>query len=114
MSRFYGVKVFEVRAEHVRLISETALDWRYDGLGGVAVSTKRPYGSSSMGDICRALGWSKEGDDGWGPCFTEKQNDAALAIHQQTEVVWEILRDNVTTGIQPGRYSCESGTWVKA
>lgn len=50
--------------------------------GGIGLNSKRPFGNSdATGDILELIGAVPEGDDGYGACWSSKQNEYADGLY---------------------------------
>lgn len=101
---------FELSEDHLKLLSNFYITWQDSYNGAPEVNPKRPYGDSMiLNSICEILGWETEEE------YLEEDEDLmdeAFAIHKEMETVLQILVDNATIGISPGKYKGE-WNWKK-
>lgn len=72
---------FELKPEHIKLLSSAYIGWNDAEYGAPEIDPKRPYGNSDVEeDICDILGWDRKED-------LEKARD----IHVETRVALEII-----------------------
>lgn len=84
---------FTVTDDHLRLLDRINIG--YDDsteFGAPEVDPKRPYGNSDVyGDIGEILGVQPDGEDDWGPEFSDAQRERFRRIHRDMETVLQIL-----------------------
>lgn len=101
---------FTLTEDHLKLLRAMFVEWDDCESGAPAVDPKRPYGNSNVpSDIRRLLGWPQPNEDD-----EEKSNDAAYALHRETEQALQIVLHH---GPVPGRYVLTSkydrSSWTK-
>ena len=75
-------EIFELKEEHLKLLSAMWVVWENDYDGAPAIDIKRPYGNSSVyEDVFELLGYEFDRDEG----LTNDQIEQATAIHRETE-----------------------------
>ena len=83
---------FLLTAQHLKLLRNAHVDWDATEYGAPAIDPKRPYGNGDVeADVCRLLGWNKEGDDGSQLCWSSRQRQTAMSIHRGTETALQII-----------------------
>jgi hypothetical protein len=90
---FDNIKIFELKQEHIDLLSETYLDWDNCEYGAPCINCKRPYGNSDVeNDIAEIIklpkkgNWDKE-EEMWNDEAREKLYD----LHKETEIALQII-----------------------
>ena len=91
---------FEFTEDHLKLLRQMSVGWQEycDGeySGAPEIDPKRPYGNSGMTqiatDVAETLGWEPEcrNDHDGERWFSEKQIEAALKVHRQTEIALQL------------------------
>lgn len=95
------MKEFELKEEHIKLLSRAWIDWDNFETGAPAINPKRPYGNSDVaGDVAEILGWKIELDDE--DRMIEEQEVAAYEIHEETLTALQIILQCKT--FKPGIY----------
>lgn len=95
-------KLFELTADHIKLLQEACIRWEDCETGAPAIDCKRPYGNSYVpGDIAEILGW-EIGEDG----LTEEQKKKAYALHKETETALQIIL--TCKAFEPGKFKMNS------
>lgn len=107
-----GSLTFEVTEDHRRLLRRMCIGWEDCEYGAPAVDCKRPYGNSGVTeDICEILGWDYDEDDG----PSREQADRARAIHEEMQVVLQILVNTAALPLgQFVRSATYSADWSRA
>lgn len=93
------VKIFKVKPEHIKLLKQMYVSWNNCEYGAPTVDPKRPYGNSSVTQDIHKILTDSEGEP------TEKQENKYNSLHQEMEVVLQILLCNLR--IKPGTYEAE-------
>lgn len=79
---------FELKAEHLQLLSLACVDWDESEFGAPAINPKRPYGNSGVAyHIFDILGWVQEDEDG----LTDEEWEKAVSLHRETQTALEII-----------------------
>lgn len=96
---------FTLTAEHVTLLRNTSVSWNDLEVGAPTIDPKRPYGNGDhITDICRILGWPKEGDNGHEPCWSSTQRKRARVLHGDLETALQVVL--AAGSFEPGLYGC--------
>ncbi len=104
-----NIKTFEVTEDHIKLLGKSWVSWDCYSLGAPGIDAKRPYGNKDvLGDIAEILGWQT---------LDERELEIkAKKVHNELEIVLEILLSHVATGIKPGPYKQRTAfgrDWVR-
>lgn len=92
------MRIFELKEEHIKLLSNAIIRWQDCEYGAPEISPKRPYGNSYVeGDIANIL-W-KTNDDYE---LTEEQNEYCRKVHEETLIALQIILSCKT--FTPGVY----------
>jgi hypothetical protein len=101
MADFFG-KEFVVTDQHIKLLKEMNVSWWDCEFGAPAIDCKRPYGNSDVyRDIAEILDIKPDENDE----FSEDQQFDMDEIHEDMQVVLQILVVNADKGIKPGTYT---------
>ncbi len=98
----YDMTEFLVTEDHIKLVEKFYVKWFDCEYGAPCIDPKRPYGNSGVvNDIADILGWEipEYGTPEWDE-MSQKCGD----IHQETQVVLQILTCHAREGIRPGLY----------
>ena len=80
----------EVHEDHLKLMRQLNVDWRYCEFGAPAIDPKRPYGTSDVyEDIAKILGLPPQNDDTWE--YPQEQVDYMLRRHAEMKHFLQIL-----------------------
>lgn len=83
---------FQVTEQHVKLLRSMWVGWSNCEFGAPEIDPKRPYGNSSVyHDIGEILNIEPEGGSPDDREFTDEQKDAMRALHEETQVVLQIV-----------------------
>ncbi|TSC82220.1 MAG: hypothetical protein G01um101420_524 [Parcubacteria group bacterium Gr01-1014_20] len=107
--------VFEITANHIKLLEECYVQWLNIEFGAPGIDPKRPYGNSMMiyEQIAEIIGLQlvKIDDE---VRATNEQREICRKLHEELEIVLAILLSNPQAGIQPGKYvQNESEKWER-
>lgn len=92
------MKEFELKEEHIKLLSKAYIDLSNCETGAPEIDPKRPYGNSYVaGDVAEILGWEIE-EDG----LTDDQFEDAMMLHYGTVQALQIILQCKT--FKPGIY----------
>ncbi|MFA6199178.1 MAG: hypothetical protein WC679_02065 [Bacteroidales bacterium] len=98
------MKSFELKKEHILLLSKMYVSWDECEFGAPSIDPKRPYGNSwVLGDMADILGISYD-DDSDNP-FTEEQESYLYELHYELETALQIVLN--TLSFVPGTYYVE-------
>lgn len=82
------IERFEIKEEHLKLLSKAYVDWNDADFGAPTIDPKRPYGNSNVeGEISKILGWKYDKGD---------EDDEMIeyqftnAIHKETQKALQI------------------------
>ncbi len=93
-------KEFELKEEHVKLLSSTYVGWQDCETGAPAIDPKRPYGNSSVAlDIYEVLTgeFIDDSED-----LGEELVDEYMKLHEETETALQIILQ--TKSFEVGTY----------
>jgi hypothetical protein len=102
---------FEITEDHLKLVRAMEMGWDDSEFGAPGIDSKRPYGNSTVYyDIAEILEIEPE-EDG----FSSDQESFMFDVWQDTQIVLQILIDNLDTGIKAGNVYTkdeETDKWV--
>jgi hypothetical protein len=103
---FEEFKYFEVKPEHIKLLSKMWVSWESGEFGAPAIDCKRPYGNSYViGDIAEILGLQPQTDEYGEVTFSEAQEEFMNEIHKETQTALQVCL--TTLSFVPGLYKSE-------
>ena len=98
------MKSFELKQEHIQLLSNAYIEWDDCEFGAPCIDPKRPYGNSWVyGDIAEILNiqYDEDADEP----FTEEQESYFLELHEELKTALQIIL--CTNSFIPGVYVCD-------
>jgi hypothetical protein len=105
-----GIKIFELKDVHIKLLSKAHVDWNNCEFGAPTIDPKRPYGSSFVWpDLAESLGLRPDYDGDW----SGENFSAMMEIHKETQIALQIF---LKTGkMETGVYEADeySYNWKK-
>ena len=105
-----GIKIFEVKDVHIKLLSKAYVDWNNCEFGAPSIDPKRPYGSSFVWpDLAEAL----ELRPGYSGDWSDEDYKKMTKVHEETGTALQIF---LKTGkMETGVYEAEeySTKWRK-
>lgn len=102
------METFELKPEHVKLLSGAYVSWGDCEYGAPAINCKRPYGNSDVEeDIITVLGWWPEGVDEEDDVFIESPEYRKLCIraeqiHKETQIALQVILQHQS--FEPGMF----------
>lgn len=97
---------FELKSEHIKLLSKVWVSWDFGEFGAPAIDCKRPYGNSFVyGDIAEILGLTPRVNEFSEEYFSEEQKAFMDLIHCETKTALQVILS--TQSFRPGLYKCE-------
>lgn len=106
---------FELRPEHVKLLSSAYVYWEGGEFGAPSIDCKRPYGNSSViEDIAEILGLEQFEDADGEKHLSKEQVELCEKLHGETEQALQIVLS--TKSFEPGIYvreQYEQTSWTK-
>jgi hypothetical protein len=108
-------KYFELKEEHIKLLSKVYVKWINCEFGAPAIDYKRPYGNSDVyNDIAKILNIKPDGntEDDYQE-FSEEQLHYMYNLHKEIEYTLEIILH--TQSFETGFYQSDkySNNWTK-
>lgn len=103
---------FTINSSHIKLLREACWSWNYGEHGAPSMDCKRPYGNSDvLLDIIQIVDVEDMGDNKptklrtcphCGESIPQYDEAYYHKLHDEMQIVLEILAHNATTGIQAG------------
>lgn len=102
------IKEFELKEEHVKLISEMYVGWQDCETGAPEIDAKRPYGNSDVSSDIHYILTGSYPDE-----LSEELEDKYMKLHEETEIALQIILRNKS--FETGKYQLNGyGTgWVR-
>src|SRR4030042_6587273 len=95
---------FELRPEHIKLLSNSFVGWQSCETGAPAIDPKRPYGNSDVpSDVAEILGAAGKKCPHCGEFLESAETDKLLKLHRETEIALQIVL--CTQSFVPGAYT---------